>query len=102
MIEAPLLHALDMRVAFEVIEVVGFLQPASLTLGFADLTAFGLRTVELPPNIAVVGMKEVFTVQTFTLSSWRCHRSESPQLYDAKMAVRKEENRTDNRDEEKQ
>lgn len=102
MVESPLLHTLDMRVALEVIEVVGFLQPASLTLGFADLAALGLRTVELPADIAVVGMKEAFTVWTFTLSSGMCHRPESPQVYDAKMAVRKEENRTENRDEEEE
>ena len=102
MIEAPLLHALDMRGAFEVIEVVGFLQPASLTLGFADLVALGLGAVELPSDIAVVGMKELFTVQTFTLSIGLCHRPESPQPYDAKMAARKEENWTENRDGEEQ
>ena len=93
MIETPLLHALDMRVAFEVIEVFGFLQPASLTLGFADLAALGLRTVELPPDVTVIGMKEAYTVRTFTLSSGMCHRPESPQAYDAKTAVGKEENR---------
>ena len=96
------MHALDMRVAFEMIEIFGFLQPAALTLGFADFAALGLRTVELPSDIAVVGMKEAFTVQTFTLSSWVCHRPESPRAYDAKMAVRKEGNRTENRDEEEQ
>ena len=40
--QAPLPDALDMRIAFEVIEVFGFLQPASLTLRFADVAALGL------------------------------------------------------------
>ena len=54
--QAPLPDALDMRLAFEVIEVVGFLQPASLALGFADLAALGLGTIALPRHVAVVGM----------------------------------------------
>jgi hypothetical protein len=91
-----------MHVAFEVIEVFGFLQPASLTLHFDDLAALGLRTVELPPDVTVVGMKEAFTVQTFTLSSGMCHRPESPQAYDAKTAVGKEENPKVKRDEEEE
>jgi len=101
-VEAPLLHAFDMRVAFEVIKVFGFLQPASLTLRFADLAALGLRTVELPPDVTVVGMKEAFTVRTFTLSSRMCHRPESPQAYDAKTVVGKEENPKVKRDEEEE
>ncbi len=99
MVESPLLHAFDMRVIFEVIKVIGFLQPASLTLGFADLAALGLGTVVLAPDVTVVGMKEAFTVQTFTLSGWLCHRPEPPQAYDAKPAVGKEENRREKGDE---
>jgi hypothetical protein len=57
------------------------------------VAALRLRTVELPPDVTVIGMKEAFTVQTFTLSSGMCHRPESPQAYDAKTAVWKEENR---------
>jgi hypothetical protein len=82
-----------MHVAFEVIKIVGFLPPASLTLGFADVAALGLGAVALAPDITVIGMKEAFTVRTFTLASWVCHRSGSPPAYDAKMAVGKEENR---------
>ena len=100
MLESPLPDALDMHVAFEVIKIVGLLPPASLTLGFADVAALGLGAVALAPDIAVIGMKEAFTVQTFTLSGWICHRSGSPPAYDAKMAVRKEENRQEKRDEE--
>jgi hypothetical protein len=82
-----------MHVAFEVIKIVGFLPPASLTLGFADTAALGLGAVALALDIAVIGMKETFTVQTFTLSSGVCHRPGSPWAYDAKMALGKEENR---------
>jgi hypothetical protein len=54
--QAPLPNTLDMHLAFEVIEVVGFLQPASLTFGFADLAALGLGTIALPRHVTVVGM----------------------------------------------
>jgi hypothetical protein len=87
------LDALDIFLAFEVVEVFGFLPPALLALGFANLAALGLGTVALTPHVAVVGMKETFTVQTFTLAGWVCHRPESPQAYDVEMAVWKEENR---------
>jgi hypothetical protein len=90
-----------MHVAFEVIKIVRFLPPASLTLGFADVAALGLGAVALAPDIAVIGIEKAFTVQTFTLSSWICHRPGSPPAYDAKMAVGKEENRQEKRDEEK-
>jgi hypothetical protein len=60
--QAPLPDALDMRLAFEVIEVVGFLQPASLTFGLADLAALGLGTIALPHHVTVVGMVEGLTV----------------------------------------
>ena len=96
MLESPLPDTLDMYVAFEVIKIVGLLPPASLTLGFADVAALGLGAVALAPDIAVIGMKEAFTVQTFTFSNWICHRSGSPPAYDAKMAVGKEENRQKN------
>ncbi len=87
MIEAPLLHALDMHVVFEVIKVFGFLQPASLTISFADFAALGLGTVALTRHITVVGMEEHSTVQTLTLLDWICHRPESPQPYDLQVAV---------------
>jgi hypothetical protein len=87
------LDALDIFLAFEVVEVFGFLPPALLALGFTNLAALGLGTVALTPHVAVVGMKETFTVQTFTLAGWVCHRPESPQAYDVEMAVWKEENR---------
>jgi hypothetical protein len=90
-----------MHVAFEVINIVGFLPPAPLTLGFADAAALGLGAVALTPDIAVIGMKETFTVRTFTFSSWICHRPGSPPAYDAKTAVGKEENRQEKRDEKK-
>ena len=93
MLESPLPDALDILLAFEVVEVVGFLPPASLTLGFADVTALGLGAVALAPDVTMVRIKEPFTVQTFTFSSGVCHRPESPLAYDAKMVGGKEENR---------
>lgn len=54
--QAPLPDPLDVFIAFEVIEVVGFLQPASLTFGFADFAALRLRTIALPRHVTVVGM----------------------------------------------
>jgi len=60
--QAPLPEALDMRLAFEVIEVVGFLQPASLTLGFADLAALGFGTIALTRHVTVVGMVKCLAV----------------------------------------
>jgi hypothetical protein len=60
--QAPLPDALDMLRAFEVIEVVGFLQPASLTFGFADFAAFGLGAIALPCHVTVVGMVKGLTV----------------------------------------
>jgi hypothetical protein len=56
MVQAPLPDPFDMRMAFEVIEVFGFLQPASLTLSCADLAAFGLGTIALAPHVAMVAM----------------------------------------------
>ncbi len=93
MLKSPLLDALDILLAFEVIAVVGFLSPASLTLGFADVAALRLGAVALTPNVAMVGIKKPFTVRTFTLSSGVCHRPGSPPAHDAKTAVGKEENR---------
>jgi hypothetical protein len=81
-----------MCLAFEVIEVFGFFQPAPLTLGCADFAALGLGTIALSPDITVVGMKEAFTVRTFTLSSGVCHGPDSPQAHDLKFAGWKEEN----------
>jgi hypothetical protein len=89
-----------MHVAFEVLKIVGFLPPASLTLCFADVVALVLGAVALAPDIAVVGMKAAFTVQIFTLSSGVCHRPGSPWAYDANMALGKEENRQEKWDEE--
>jgi hypothetical protein len=53
---------LDILLAFEVIEILGFLLPASLTLGFAGLAALGLGAIALAPDVAVVGMEEGLAV----------------------------------------
>jgi hypothetical protein len=54
--QTPLPDALDMRLAFEVIEVVGFLPPALLRVDFAGLAAFGLGTEALPRHVSMVGI----------------------------------------------
>jgi hypothetical protein len=81
-----------MCIAFEVIAVFGFLPPVLLSVDFAGLTALGLGTEALTRHVTVVGMKEAFTVRTFTLSSGVCHGPDSPQAYDLKFAGWKEEN----------
>jgi hypothetical protein len=78
--------------AFEVLVVFGFCQPAPLRVHFAGLAALGLGTEALTRHVTVVGMKEAFTVRTFTLSSGICHRPDSPQAYDLTFAGWKEEN----------
>jgi hypothetical protein len=45
-----------MRIAFEVIEVFGFLPPATLGVDFAGLTALGLATETLTRHVTVVGL----------------------------------------------
>jgi hypothetical protein len=60
--QAPLPDTLDMRLAFEVIEVFGFLKPAALTFGFADFAALGLGTIALTRHVAVVGMVKCLAV----------------------------------------
>jgi hypothetical protein len=59
--------------ACEVIMVLGFLQPAALTLDFAHLAALGLGTVALTRHITMVRMKECLAVQTLALAGWLCH-----------------------------
>jgi hypothetical protein len=54
--QAPLPDALDMFIAFEVIEVFGFLPPALLRIDFAGLAALGFGTEALPRHVAVVGI----------------------------------------------
>jgi len=60
--QAPLLNPLDMGIAFEVIEVFGFLLPAALRVDFAGVAARGLGTVALPRHVTVVGMEEGLAV----------------------------------------
>jgi len=54
--QAPLPDAFDMHIAFEVIEVFGFLKPALLRIDFAGPAALGLGTEALPRHVAVVGI----------------------------------------------
>jgi hypothetical protein len=60
--QAPLPDALDMRIAFEVVEVVGFLPPASLRVDLTGLAAFGLGTVTLTCHVTVVGIEKRLAV----------------------------------------
>jgi hypothetical protein len=66
--QAPLPDALDMRLAFEVIEVVGLLPPALLRVGFAGLATVGLGTEVLSPHVTVVGIVKRLAVCTFMLT----------------------------------
>ncbi len=45
-----------MRLTFEVIEVLGFLQPAPLRVDFAGVAAFGFGTEALTGHVTVVGI----------------------------------------------
>ena len=87
MLPAPLLNALDMHRAFEVIEIVGFLLPASLRIDFAGVATLGLGTEELTGHIAVVGMENSLAVLTVILLYGTCHGPKSPQAHDLQVAV---------------
>jgi hypothetical protein len=67
MLLSPIAHALDVRGAAEVIPVLGFAQPETLTLGLAGLAAFGLGTEPLMPTVASVSHEQLPAMQTFTL-----------------------------------
>jgi len=60
--QAPLSDPLDVFIAFEVIEVVGFLPPAVLRVNFAGVAALGLGTEALTRHVAVIGMVEGLAV----------------------------------------
>ena len=60
--QAPLPDPLDMFIAFEVIEVFGFVPPAMLRVDFAGVAARGLGTEALTRHVAVVGMVEGLAV----------------------------------------
>ena len=77
MLCAPLLHPLYVLGTAEVIPVFGFGQPALLTGAFADGLALDGGTIFLAPAIAVIGDKELLTMQTFAASGRRVHRVET-------------------------
>jgi hypothetical protein len=60
-------HAFDVVGTFEVIVVVGLVEPAPLTGGFAGLATDQLRAVALTLDATRVGNKERLTVQALTL-----------------------------------
>jgi hypothetical protein len=61
-VQAPLPDALDMHLAFEVIEVVGFLPPAMLRVDFAGVAALRFRAEALTRHVAVVGIEKCLAV----------------------------------------
>jgi hypothetical protein len=60
--QAPLPDALDMRLAFEVIEVGGLLPPAMLRVDFAGVAALRFRAEALTRHVAMVGMVKCLAV----------------------------------------
>jgi hypothetical protein len=60
--QTPLSDALDVRLAFEVIQIFGFVPPAVLRLAFAGLAALGFGTEALPRHVTVVGSVKRFAV----------------------------------------
>jgi len=79
---SPLLDALDMIGASEVIAIFGFVLPSALTVGLTGLSALRLGTVALVSHIAVVGNEEDLAVLTLAFSDGVSHGPESPQAYD--------------------
>ena len=67
MLLSPIAHALDVLGTAEVIPVLGFAQPETLTLGLAGLAAFGLGAEALMPTVASVSHEQLPAMQTFTL-----------------------------------
>jgi hypothetical protein len=78
--------------AAEVGAVWGVLQPTALTGRFTGLAAWGLGTVALTPNSAMVGIKEDLTVLTLAFSDVTSHWPESPQVNDLHITAWQEEN----------
>jgi len=70
---APLPHPFDVGGAAEVIAVVGFVQPTTLTGRFAGLSAWRLGTGVLPPHVAEVRIKACLTVLALALSHVTYH-----------------------------
>ncbi|PYX04879.1 MAG: hypothetical protein DMG88_23250 [Acidobacteria bacterium] len=73
---APLLDALDIFHAAEVIPVGGLAQPAALTLGFAGAAAIGLGTVKLVISVAVIDDKELFAATALAMIRIGAHDSD--------------------------
>jgi len=96
MVVAPLPHPFDVGGAAEVLAVVGFTQPTTLTGRFAGLAAEGLRTVVLASNIARVRIKEDLTMLTLALAGVLSHWPGSPQANHRPRAAWKEENHEEN------
>jgi len=72
----PLLDALDILLAAEVIPVGGLAQPAALTLGFAGAAAIGLGTVKLVISVAVIDDKELFAATALAMIRIGAHDSD--------------------------
>ena len=72
----PLLDALDILLAAEVIPVGGLAQPAALALGFAGAAAIGLGTVKLVISVAVIDDKELFAATALAMIRIGAHDSD--------------------------
>jgi len=59
---SPLAHPLDIGRSPEVVLVLWFAQPATLTFGLAGLAALGLGAKLLMPPIPGVGYEQLFAV----------------------------------------
>ena len=77
---APILDALRVVGAAEVIMVLRLAQPGPLSRSLAGLLALGSRAILLAVSIAVVRDKQLITVQAFTTTRLRLHQMEAASL----------------------
>jgi hypothetical protein len=82
MVMSPLLDALDMIGASEVIAIFGFVLPSALAVGLTGFSALGLGTVALVSHVAVVGNEEDLAMLTLAFLDRVSHGPESPQAHD--------------------
>jgi len=63
----PGLHPRDILRPSEIVPVLRFGEPAALAGGFTRLTAGGLRTVVLMPEVSRIGSEQLTATQALTL-----------------------------------
>jgi hypothetical protein len=78
MLRAPLLDSLHIVRAAEVIAVLRAIQPAFLIGLLPEHLTSRAGTILLPPTIAVVGNKQLLTMQAFAADGFRLHGVENP------------------------